>query len=307
MSINLTPQLYADLRNSGFSNREIASKLNIPESAVSRKINQWFQQGFLLTYYNVYLDKLLYPIELSVIELNQRVSIDTYLYQIHPLTIYYSPLPKPTYFIYRRKYSEIDENYVNRVVQEGVCKKLCRVTIKGVIEKTIEPREEYCYSRITLENTLDNREELNVDEHDQFLAEMFFKYFNPPVSPIESNSFLIRSIQDLVRTNTYRNHYYRHLYNKLVKKRIVIRDFAKLDYSIIVLYTESLSSFYQVIYSLWSREIIEGIDQVNFISTDPVIAIIHCWISRDKYWSHETTHEVFFNTRYDIHIVKQVM
>ncbi len=304
--INITPELYADLRNYGYSNREIAMEIGIPQSTLSKKISTWFRNGLLLDYYNVYLDKLMYPIEVCILVFNQRISIESVIYKKHPLTVYFSPIPKPTYFIYRRIYFE--DHYMNYSFYKNNYKDVYRVILCSVVEKTLIPREEYVNSKIELNYNDDSciNSSYIIDEYDQYLAETLFKYYNPPIS-VKGSVVISKELTSMMRDSLYRNHYYRHLRNKLVKKRIIVRDLTKLEYSILLVYTNSLSKLIDIIYTLHNREIIGGVDQVNFISTEPVIALIHSWINRDKYWRHEVNHEYFSETRYDIYLIKQII
>lgn len=308
-SVDATPQLYADLRNSGYTDREIARKIGISSSYLSKIVGLWTEQGVLLKYYNVLLDKLPDSIQICMYTLDQRISISSFLYSMHPLTIYFSPFPRPTYIVYRRSgrsSSKSLEAIDCPLSCEPSSKSLWRLVLSGVVEMAIAPLETYADPKIELLAS-SGQLSLDLDEYDQYIAEQFFKYFNPPAPLNYSARALANSISNLLKGYTYKNHYYRHLFNKVIKKRFIVRDISSLDYAVLVLYSSDLNSSLKILSSLYSKELLAGIDQVNFISLDPAIAVAHCWIDRDSVWTSDLVHSHFENSRYEIYQVRQIL
>ncbi len=298
---SVNPRTFADLYNRGLSIKEIAKNFKISVSALHRRIDKWFREGYLMYYYNVLLHKMNNPISICILSFNQRIYVLRKIRMLKPITIYYSPLPRPTYLFY----FDGDCLEVERVFSLEHSRGMCKNILCGRIESSLLIFENY--TKYNIELLIDSDEEKLRDDIDEFIVETYFKLFNPPLEGRIYKDIISEIMRRYLGISIYRNHYYRHVYNRAVKKRIIYRQIDRLKYALLTIYAPDLTSVKEMLMELYKMEIIGGVDQVNVISFDPFIAITHSWVDKDKLWVESLTHDHFNNSKYEIYLVKRIL
>jgi len=296
MNNRLLAMFYADMVNEGYRERDIALKLGVSPSSLSRRINRLFEQGLLHQYYNVLLDKLRSPTWIYVFRMYQRTGFEKCISAPTPSVAYYSPIPSPTYILYYIGYptQPIDENALNNEV--------CRMEISGVVEKVHIPYENYTLKNIELRDPVDDA--YRVDDYDETISRYMFWYMNPPEPGRYVFNYLSSMLSEYSTPSSFKNHFYRHVLGKIVYKRLIYRE--PSTYSIIISYAESKNFLYKLVKKLYSNNILVGVDQVNVVSTEPYVVLIHGWVNVENMWETGNVHEYLKYMTYNIYIVKKI-
>ncbi len=286
---------YADLYNKGYKYSEIAAKLGLSKSSLSRRVSLLYERGILYTYYNIYLDKLLSPSWFYILKLYRRVVFNKCIDLPRPTIAYYTPYPRPTYMLYYIAYGSkpFGRNDINNDV--------CEIIVESSVEKVLQPTEHYSVREIFF---IEDNNHYEVDDIDEYIARIIYRFSNPPLSIKDIYRFLVEVITKYISYNVFKNHFYRHLYKRIVKKRIIYRETDQ--YSVILVYSSSKNDFIKTVKQLYVNGIVNGVDQVNVLSLEPFIAVMHCWVDRNALWNDKIIHEDIKYTRYYIYLVKQV-
>jgi len=290
---------YADLYNSGLRASDIAKMLGLSLSGLSRRLKKWFNGGVLYKYYNVLVDVAVnLKTRAYVVSLNQRLPIYECIDMPRPMLMYYSPIPRPTYIAYymarREEYPKIND----------VNTSICRIVVSGDIERVLQPIEHYSERKV--EFTLSHRS-VELDDVDEYIIRFFFSVFNPPVQGSISVNDIANLLARFIPPGVFRNHYYRHVYNRVVKKRILYREPGTSRYCVAIVYGRGIDAVIELLAELYSKRILLGIDQVNFVSSEPAIALVHVWVNLDIIWNHAYSHAKFEHAKYEIYPVKPVI
>lgn len=291
---------YLELLDYGLKDKDIAYKMGFSPSSLSRRLNRLYDRGLLRIYFNVFLDRLRSKTWVYMVSFNQRISVDKCMENIRvyrPTTVYYSPIPRPTYILY---YVAVGREPLR---EDDLDREYCDIELSGPIENVAQPIEKpgrrdvyfkYSHDIFTTNNIV-------VDDIDEYISKIFYKVFNPPMIGRRILSVLTEKITHYIPPNVFRYHYYSHLYGKVIRKRIIFRE--PSIYSLVILHTTSLEKLEKILSILYEKNILNGIDQVNILSEEPITALVHCWIREDNIWSHNIIHKNISDTRYDVYPV----
>ena len=297
-SDRFTASLYADLRNSGLRNIDIAKKLSVSNPTLSRMVSRWFSEGVLYSYYNISLEHLTKPAHVYVFTVDQRIDLKDLRIIRHSTVSYYSPLPRPTYICYCIACNE--PVYDDRLFMNDMFSEM----ISGIVKKTLFPVEHYTRRSIDF---IGSSKPVKVDDYDEYIVRVLFKLSNPPLTGQDELRLIHHVITRYMSFTTFKNHYYRHVFNKLVRRRIVFRGFENSVYAIMLIYSNSLNNAEKLLRELYIRGILNGVDQVNVVEVDPTIALAHVWVNEDYLWNENISHEYIGYTKYDIYFVKPII
>lgn len=297
----INPKIFADLYNRGFTINEIAKKFNLSTSSLSRRLDKWLREGCLMYYYNVELHKIDIPISICILAFNQRMDVLRKIRMIKPIAVFYTPIPRSTYIVY----FEGECHDISKVFLTELQKNSYKIVLCGRIENSPFIFEKY--REYDLQLIFDTGDEYARDDIDRFIMETYFSLFNPPSTGRIYKSLIMEIMRRYVGVNIYRNHYYRHLYNKIIRRRIIYREIDKLEYAILTLYTKNYMGARNILLELYRLNIIGGVDQISVISSDPFIAVSHLWINKDNLWYEKLVHKYFENSKYEIYIVKKIV
>lgn len=303
---------YAFLYNKGLKHIEIANKLKIPPSTLSKKIKNYFINGLLLEYYNVFIDKLMLDSWVYIFILNQRTKLSRCFTNRNfpkPTIMYYSPLPRPTYILYYLSYKSGRGEEPEPIPLTCLDLRLCRVKVYGSVKETIVPIEDYVNRKISLTSTIRSRHYSvsEIDDVDDYISRLFYIVSNPPLK----NYKLRRLVEEIVSKNmtlhVFRNHYYKHINRNIVHRRILYRGYPRTYAIIQITSSGPLLLVEAVLNDMFDKGLLIGIDQVNIISYEPSILIIHAWVDPDKVWDEKIVFDNVPNIYYDIFIVKHII
>jgi hypothetical protein len=304
---------YATLFNSGLKNIEIAEKLGLKASQLSKRVKNLFINGLLIEYYNVFIDKLLKPSWIYIIEQKQRTSIskcfNTGNYP-KPTVTYYSPIPRPTYIMYYLSHpgtSLGDEPLPFSIINV----RKCRVSSYGLINNVVIPYEDYVNNKIyVLEKAINSNDypSERIDYMDEYIAKTFFIASNPPITNHGTLDIVLKILMnENISKHVFRNHYYKHLRNTIIYKRILYRPYNR-EYAILeYVSVEPILMFEELINNFLNKGLIVGIDQIHIISYEPLILVAHIWVNPEKLWDPEVLVYETPNTYYNIWLVKQIV
>ncbi len=304
---------YATLFNSGLKNIEIARKLGLKASQLSKRVKNLFMNGLLIEYYNVFVDKLLKPSWIYIIEQKQRTSISNCFNKSNypkPTITYYSPVPRPTYIMYYISYSGTSSSDEPLPLSMINVRK-CRVTSYGLINNVIIPYEDYINNKIyILERAINSNDYLfeRIDYMDEYIAKTFFIASNPPLTNHGILYIVWKALMnENISKHVFKNHYYKHLRNTIVYKRILYRPYNR-EYAILeYVSVEPVLMFEELINDFLDKGLIVGVDQIHIISYEPLILIAHIWVNSEKLWNPEVLVHEAPNTYYNIWLVKQIV
>lgn len=286
--------LFADYINRGYRLRDLSEFLNVSSSTLTNRLKKLFNNSLLKTHYNVFFQKLPFKVRFIAVSLNQRQSIDKCIKnELDLITGYYTPLPTLTYFIYvvQRDDEEIEFNTSK-----------CKVLLDENIHASLMPIENFIERRVDLRKPDETFHP--VDEIDLQIVKEIFQYFNPP--PIGNINYikLCRTIENEVEFKRKKNHFYKHVLNKLAVKRILYREPSR--YSITLIYSSSLKEAVFLLNELFNKGFLNGIDQVNVISLNPNILVMHGWVNEELLWQPNYLHEQNGYFKYEVHLVKRM-
>jgi len=299
---SIDPLKLIDLLNNHEKIADVVKELNIPRSTLYNYIRRMIMKGYYTRYYTVYLHRLSEPLTTSIIILSQRVYASSLLRKLKPVTIYYSPYPKPTYIIY----SDMDCDELEQVLYSSRYADILEIRVCSFIEESLVIREVYSKQSVVLQRDQGVYEKVQ-DYIDDYIAKIFFKLYNPPLNIYEKTAAIKDIARKYIGINVFRNHFYRHVYNKVVFKRYIYRDTSRYNYTVMYLQCSSLNLAEQLLNKLFNMGILGGIDQANVLSFDPFTAVLHIWIDEENLWDVNMTHEYFNIAKYDFYIVKQVI
>ncbi|ADI32292.1 hypothetical protein [Staphylothermus hellenicus] len=302
---------YAYLYNKGLKHVEIASVLQIPSSTLSRKIKNYFRNGILLEYYNVFIDKLILDSWIYIIILSQRTKLSKCFKKNipKPTITYYSPLPRPTYILYYLSYKSSRPENPEPISMLDIDLSLCRVKVYGAIKETIIPRENYINKKINLTHTIrsKNQEVSGIDDIDDYIGRLFYLVSNPPLKNYKLRNLVEEIFSKNSTLHIFRNHYYKRLYKAIIYKRIVYRRYPRVYAIIQTTLSGSLLNLESMLNDMLNKGLLIGVDQVNVISYEPLILILHAWIDPDIVWNNDIVLDYLPNIFYDIYVVKQIL
>lgn len=286
--------LYADYLNRGYKLRDLSEFTKVSPSTLTNRLKKFFSKGLLKVYYNVIFQKLPIKVRFIAVSFNHRQRIDKCIgNKLDLITGFYTPTPTLTYFIYvNQRFGEEIEFNTGR----------CRVVLDEEICSSLIPIENYVGKKIELHKPDETRQ--TMDEQDLEIVREIFHYFNPP--PFGNLSY-IKLIKGLNNPSGFRRkkiHFYKHVLNKLVVKRILYRE--PSSYSIIIIYSNGLKETTYLLNNLVAKGFLKGVDQVNVISFNPFIAVVHCWINEELLWDTNYVDEWKDHYRYEVYLVKRI-
>jgi len=298
----IDPLKLIDLLNNYEKIADVVKEMNIPRSTLYNYIRRMILKGYYIKYYSAYLHRISEPLIASIITLNQRIYATSFLKKLKPVTIYYTPYPKPTYIIY----SDMDCDGLEQILYSSRYADILEIKVCSIIEESLIIREVYSKRSVILQRDQSVYEKTQ-DYIDDFITKIFFKLFNPPLN-IDEKRMIIKNIaRRNIGVNVFRNHFYRHVYNKTVFKRYIYRDINRYRYAVMFIQSSNLNVVEQLLNRLIDLKILGGVDHANVLSFDPFTAVFHIWVDDDSLWDDSVIHEYFNLVKYDFYIVKQVV
>jgi len=295
----ITPQLLADLYNRGLTTSKISEVLGIRHQVLSRLASRWFNEGILAEYFNTALHKLRNEISVAAIALNQRLNVLESIKLVKPIAVYFSPLPKPVYIAYfEETCTDLEEAFLERISHVAL-----NIVHCGKVESSPRVFEEYVNYNLRLEILDDDKV---IDDIDELIVKIYFQIFNPPPIGYHYRDIVLKSIEQHMKLSTYRNHFYRHVNKKAVWWRVLHRPLAK-RYGILLVHSPSIVEAQSVILKLKEADVIVGVDQVNVISMDPFIGVVHAWVDEERLWSELHNHREIKYAKYELYLVKRLL
>ncbi len=301
---------YSLLSSMGFSQKEVSSLLGLPQSLLSRKIRRLNEHGYVLEYYNVFLDKLVYPTWIYFIESTQRTPLskcfmDKNFYA--PDLLFFSPICRSTYIAYyiSRKYKDSEESS-GPIRLDSIDYTKCRIHY-DYIKETIIPIEDFIDKRIYVLNGIRSSNfNVTADVYDDYIARLFFILTNPPMKYYGLMKLVERITINTFALDVFKNHYYSHVREKIVFKRYLYRKKPR-EYAILRIISTSFTLVEELLNEMFANQLIIGIDQIFVLSYQPVSLVIHCWVDPEKIWDNSIVLEEFSNTYYYIYLVRRIL
>ncbi|MET1160640.1 MAG: hypothetical protein ABWW65_06740, partial [Thermoprotei archaeon] len=147
---------------------------------------------------------------------------------------------------------------------------------------------------------------IEIDDFDATLARLLYIYSNPPSNHYGSIKQLLHRFSDIIPYSVARNHYYRHLYGKIIIPRLIYRNVYESTYSVIIIRSHSTTSAINTLEQLYRNGILTGVDQINILSNDPFLVIAHVWISKKYLKQYNFNHEPVKYLDYGIYTVEPI-
>ena len=298
------------LSSMGFSQKEVSSLLGLSQSFLSRKIRRLNEYGYVLEYYNVFLDKLVYPTWIYFIESTQRMPlskcfIDKNFYA--PDLLFFSPINRSTYIAYyiSRKHKDSEESS-GPLKLDSIDYTKCRIHY-DYVKETIIPIEDFVDEKIYILNGIRSSNfNVTVDVYDDYIARLFFILTNPPIKYYGLMKLVKRMTINTFALDVFKNHYYSHVREKIVFKRYLYRKKPR-EYVILRIISTSFNLVEELLNEMFANQLIIGIDQIFVLSYQPVSLVIHCWVDPEKIWDDSIVLEEFSNTYYYIYLVRRIL
>lgn len=286
--------LYADYLNRGYRLNELSELTGVSPSTLTNRLKKFFNRGLLKLYYNVIFQRLPIGIRFLAVSLSRRQKMDRCIEnKIDLITGFYTPTPTLTYFIYVNQTSSGE-------IEFNTCE--CRVLFDENVLSSLIPVENYVEKRIELYEP--DRALNYVDDDDLAIVKDILRYYNPP--PLGNIDYikLSKALYSNEEFGRRKMHFYKHVLNKLVVKRVLYRE--PSSYSITIIYANGLKETACLLNDLVAKGLIKGVDQVNVISLNPFIAIAHCWVNEVLLWDTNFIEEHKGIYRYEVFVVRRM-
>ncbi|MEM1634912.1 MAG: helix-turn-helix domain-containing protein [Thermosphaera sp.] len=283
-----------ELYNEGASLKEVSKKLGLKPSHISHLISKGFENEVLFKYYNILMKPLgsRRPTFL-MIEMTQKAEVSACIdNKRRILSIYYSFSRKPLLVMYILERAPIPEEVLEINTQ------ICNIVFSGTVEDVIIPLENYTERRIDFKLIDESQLVPPKDSIDELIIFEMYNLFNPPLQGNVRVTDILAHISKKYMLKNILFHYYNHV-KDLTYPRLIYRTGGVYSLARIVSPTISLMS--RLVNTLFKNGLLVGVDQINLLSKQPAIAVLHGWFDPFKLNDPRVHHETIESSTYEIY------
>lgn len=267
-------------------------------SQLSRRLSRAIERGVIVKYLNVLIDHLATPVSILIYELRQKTRDLQCFYEKPPVVVsYYSYIGRPVVLSY------VKGDYGEAIVEFSTIR-ACRLILHERVKKVLIPLMDPESSTIRLLDSKDvARSKVHTDEVDSEIALELFRVFNP--SPI--GNWRVKELAERLESSTGLKDAFYHLtrhVHALTRRKYIYRDSGV--YALILASADTPSTLTALLAQLASARIILDLEQVNAVSTEPFLGVIHAWISLEALYDSKRGHDPVEKASYYIYPVIEV-
>ncbi|WP_440059862.1 hypothetical protein ACSU1N_01480 [Thermogladius sp. 4427co] len=274
--------------------REACNRLGIPYHRLARIINHAMEQGVLYEYYNTGLHRIK-QVEFYIVTMSQKTLPKLCLNTLGPSIVYYSFTSRPLFLVY-----VFNKSIGEGLVLDGFRKRVCKTLLQGTVKNVLVPLKKNGFLELVEFDSLVEGNSV-IDPVDEAILYTIFRQYNPATKSLKTRE-LYEYTGLGISYPSFLNHYYRHVRNKLIRKRLVFKQSG--SYAIMIVSGPNIPVLRDLLTELLNLKILTSIDQVNLLESSPTIAVVHAWVNPFNLYSTHIYHEIYNFTSYEIFLVQ---